>query len=60
MPSNAYAGKADPTKPYRVDGRATLNTPLKPFSADIADGTTNIMQSGARVNYPSGTLGYTG
>jgi hypothetical protein len=55
MPFNNYAGKADPTKPYRIDSRVTLNIPLKPVSADRGAGPHVLVQSGTRVNYPSGT-----
>jgi hypothetical protein len=49
-----YAGKADPSKPYRVDHRATVGTPLIPKSGDVTGGPDRLPVSGARLIGPSG------
>ncbi len=56
--AKGYVSKADSDDDYRVDGRATVNVPLRPASTELQDSSVVIIVSGVRVNddvFPPGS-----
>ncbi len=61
MPANNFVTKPVPSGNFKINKRATIGNPMTPVSFDVNGGpnTLGAAVSGVRVNYPSGTMGYT-